>query len=60
MFGGTGPPDLIAYEVNGGPVGPEGFARVVVPGDQFGGRYGRVAGRPDNSQFSRSPDRSRG
>jgi DMSO/TMAO reductase YedYZ molybdopterin-dependent catalytic subunit len=39
MFGGTGLSDLIAYEVNGGPLGPDGFARVVVPGDQFGGRY---------------------
>jgi hypothetical protein len=39
MFGGTGAPDLIAYEVNGGPLGPDGFARVVVPGDDFGGRY---------------------
>jgi DMSO/TMAO reductase YedYZ molybdopterin-dependent catalytic subunit len=39
MFGGTGAPDLIAYEVNGGPLGTDGFARVVVPGDDFGGRY---------------------
>jgi DMSO/TMAO reductase YedYZ molybdopterin-dependent catalytic subunit len=39
MFGGTGAPDLIAYEVNGGPLGADGFARVVVPGDDFGGRY---------------------
>jgi hypothetical protein len=39
MFGGTGLPDLIAYAVNGGPLGPDGFARVVVPGDNFGGRY---------------------
>ncbi len=39
MFGGAGAPDLIAYSVNGGPLGPDGFARVVVPGDHFGGRY---------------------
>ena len=39
MFGGTGLPDLIAYAVNGGPLGTDGFARVVVPGDDFGGRY---------------------
>jgi hypothetical protein len=39
MFGGTGLPDLIAYEVNGGSLGTDGFARVVVPGDSFGGRY---------------------
>jgi DMSO/TMAO reductase YedYZ molybdopterin-dependent catalytic subunit len=39
MFGGTGLPDLIGYEVNGGPLGADGFARVVVPGDDFGGRY---------------------
>ena len=39
MFGGTGAPDLIAYVVDGGPLGPDGFARVVVPGDIRGGRY---------------------
>ena len=39
MFGGTGAPDLIAYEVDGGLLGSDGFARVVVPGDDFGGRY---------------------
>jgi DMSO/TMAO reductase YedYZ molybdopterin-dependent catalytic subunit len=39
MFGGTGMPDLIAYMVDGMPLGPEGFARLVVPGDEFGGRY---------------------
>lgn len=38
-FGGTGAPDLIAYMVNGALLGPDGFARVVVPGDDFGGRY---------------------
>jgi hypothetical protein len=39
MFGGTGAPDLIAYMENGMPLGADGFARVVVPGDDFGGRY---------------------
>jgi DMSO/TMAO reductase YedYZ molybdopterin-dependent catalytic subunit len=39
MFGGTGAPDLIAYAVNSGSLGSDGFARVVVPGDNFGGRY---------------------
>jgi DMSO/TMAO reductase YedYZ molybdopterin-dependent catalytic subunit len=39
MFGGVGAPDLIAYAVDGGPLGPDGFARVVVPGDVRGGRY---------------------
>ena len=43
MFGGTGAPDLIAYEmvVDGvdEPLGSDGFARVVVPGDSRGGRY---------------------
>jgi DMSO/TMAO reductase YedYZ molybdopterin-dependent catalytic subunit len=39
MFGGTGAPDLIAYSVNGGSLGADGFSRVVVPGDDFGGRY---------------------
>jgi hypothetical protein len=39
MFGGTGAPDLIAYMENGMPLDADGFARVVVPGDNFGGRY---------------------
>jgi DMSO/TMAO reductase YedYZ molybdopterin-dependent catalytic subunit len=39
MFGGTGAPDLIACQVSGGPLGPDGFARVIVPGDDFGRRY---------------------
>jgi DMSO/TMAO reductase YedYZ molybdopterin-dependent catalytic subunit len=39
MFGGTGMPDLIAYLQDGAPIGADGFARVVVPGDIFGGRY---------------------
>ena len=39
MFGGIGPPDLIAYLEDGAPIGTDGFARVVVPGDNFGGRY---------------------
>jgi DMSO/TMAO reductase YedYZ molybdopterin-dependent catalytic subunit len=39
MFGGTGAPDLIAYLQDGAPIGGDGFARVVVPGDSFGGRY---------------------
>jgi hypothetical protein len=39
MSGGTGVPDLIAYMENGAPLGADGFTRVVVPGDDFGGRY---------------------
>ena len=39
MFGGTGHPDLIAYMEDGMPLGADGFARLVVPGDSFGGRY---------------------
>ena len=39
MFGGTGAPDLIAYLQDRMPLGADGFARVVVPGDDFGGRY---------------------
>jgi DMSO/TMAO reductase YedYZ molybdopterin-dependent catalytic subunit len=39
MFGGTGAPDLMAYLQDGMPLGADGFARVVVPGDDFGGRY---------------------
>ena len=32
-------PDLIAYEAGGKPIGPDGFARLVVPNDVKGGRY---------------------
>ena len=39
MFGGAGSPDLIAYMEDGAPLGSDGFARIVVPGDQAGGRY---------------------
>jgi hypothetical protein len=39
MFGGTGMPDLVAYLQDGVPIGADGFARAVVPGDNFGGRY---------------------
>src|SRR5215471_1703806 len=39
MFGGTGAPDLIAYLQDGAPLGADGFARVVISGDNFGGRY---------------------
>jgi hypothetical protein len=39
MFGGTGAPDWITYEVDRGPLGSDGFAGVVVPGGDFGGRY---------------------
>jgi hypothetical protein len=43
MFGGkSSKPDMVAYaDMNGqlGPSGPDGFARVVAPGDTAGGRY---------------------
>jgi PEP-CTERM motif len=39
MFGGAGMPDLIAYLQDHLPLGTDGFARAVVPGDNFGGRY---------------------
>ncbi|WP_420994746.1 molybdopterin-dependent oxidoreductase [Cupriavidus sp. 30B13] len=32
-------PDLIAYEMNGAPLGPNGFARLVIPGDGKPGRH---------------------
>ena len=32
-------PDLIAYEAAGKPIGPNGFARLVVPNDAKGARY---------------------
>jgi Oxidoreductase molybdopterin binding domain len=32
-------PDLVAYDVNGQPLGDDGFAQLVVPRDQSGGRY---------------------
>ena len=35
MFGGTGAADLIAYLQDGAPIGADGFARAVVPGDSF-------------------------
>lgn len=39
-FGGkTARPDLVAYQGNGAPLGADGFARIVVPGDTLGGRY---------------------
>ena len=37
MFGGA--LITVAYEVDGRPLGEDGFARLVVPGDQAGGRY---------------------
>jgi hypothetical protein len=39
MFGGAGMPDMVAYMENGSPIAGDGFARVTVPGDNFGGRY---------------------
>ena len=39
-FGGNAtPPDLVAYQANGAPLGADGFARIVAPGDAAGGRY---------------------
>ena len=39
-FGGSATaPDLVAYDENGQPLGADGFARLVVPGDAAGGRY---------------------
>jgi DMSO/TMAO reductase YedYZ molybdopterin-dependent catalytic subunit len=32
-------PDLVAYEADGKPIGPNGFARLIVPNDVKGGRY---------------------
>ena len=32
-------PVLVAYGMNGGGLGQDGFARLVLPGDTFGGRY---------------------
>jgi len=31
--------DMVAYLQNGQPIDADGFARLVVPGDKFGGRY---------------------
>jgi DMSO/TMAO reductase YedYZ molybdopterin-dependent catalytic subunit len=31
--------DLVAYLQDGQPIAADGFARIVVPGDKFGGRY---------------------
>ena len=39
-FGGkTAAPNLVAYQVNGAPLGADGFARITAPGDSLGGRY---------------------
>lgn len=38
-FGGGGAADLVAYAQDGRPLGTDGFARLVVPGDLAGGRY---------------------
>ncbi len=39
-FGGSASaPDLVAYAQDGQPLGADGFARLVVPGDAAGGRY---------------------
>lgn len=39
-FGGSDAmPDLVAFAENGGGLGADGFARLVVPGDVAGGRY---------------------
>jgi DMSO/TMAO reductase YedYZ molybdopterin-dependent catalytic subunit len=38
-FGGGGAADLVAYAQDGQPLGADGFARLVVPGDATGGRY---------------------
>ena len=38
-FGGGGAADLVAYAQDGQPLGTDGFARLVVPGDLAGGRY---------------------
>ena len=38
-FGGGGTMDLVAYAQDGQPLGTDGFARLVVPGDLAGGRY---------------------
>lgn len=38
-FGGSRAPVLIGYAQDGQPLGVDGFARAVVPGDVFGGRY---------------------
>jgi DMSO/TMAO reductase YedYZ molybdopterin-dependent catalytic subunit len=37
--GGSGLTDLVAFDENGSPLGSDGFARLVVPGDAAGGRY---------------------
>ena len=38
-FGGGGTAGLVAYASGGQPLGTDGFARLVVPGDSAGGRY---------------------
>lgn len=38
-FGGVGEPQLVATGVNGGDLGPDGFARIAAVGDARGGRF---------------------
>ncbi len=58
-FGG-GRPDLIAYAQDGQPLGADGFARVVVPGDAFGGRYVSNLARLDVIQAPSAPSQGGG
>ena len=59
-FGGSSRPDLIAYNQDGQLLGVDGFARVVVPGDRFGGRYVSNVARLDVIQAPSNPSQGGG
>jgi len=59
-FGGSRAPVLVAYAQNGQPLGADGFARAVVPGDAAGGRYVSSLAGLDAVQAPSNPSRGGG
>ncbi len=59
-FGGSRAPALVAYAQDGQPLGSDGFARAVVPGDAAGGRYVSNLARLDVVQAPSNPPRGGG
>lgn len=59
-FGGSRAPPLVAYAQDGQPLGSDGFARAVVPGDVAGGRYVSNLTRLDVVQAPSNPSRGGG
>ncbi len=59
-FGGSRVPTLVAYAQDGQPLGADGFARAVVPGDAAGGRYVSNLAQLDVVQAPSNPSRGGG